>query len=551
MGIRRVLELARAHLRRRGRIVKRAALEVVKLWSRVDRGNIAASWQALLPDAVTAVARAQALAADESGPYLDAVLSEYGLLPAGDGRLRPASLVAVASDGRALDGLLYQPAISALETIRDGGTVSEAMGAGALSANLIVRTQVADAGRVADGVNVATERHLQGYVRMLTLPSCSRCIILAGKFYAWNDGFERHPNCDCVHVPAPEDNLEDLRTNPKKLFESMSEAEQNKVFTIAGAQAIRDGADMNQVVNVRRGAAGLAPAGGRVTAAEVKVLRGGRGIGRLQATNVGGVQLLTSTEGTTRRGLAGRRLRGRAPRLMPEQIYQIAGDDRDEALRLLYRNGYLLERPTSSARPRPALTFDQRAAAAAADEAALAAPRFGRDRKSRPAEFTAEMSAAVYKYSGAEYAAVNNHLRGVMLPFGYSPADVTPLIADLDRAMAASRLDRDVVVHRGVLNASKLFGSRLSGDLTGMVWREDAYLSTTTRARDALTFAAGGSFQLVMRILAPKGAPAVQASGADAEAEVLFGRGRRLRVVADRGIGPRGARYLDVEVLGD
>ena len=357
MGIRRVLQLAREHLRRRGRLVKRAALEVARLWSRVDRGNIAQSWQALLPDAVTVVARAQALAADASGPYLDAVLSEYGLLPAGDGRLRPGSLVAVASDGRPLDSLVYQPAITALETIRDGGTVAQAMGAGALSANLIVRTQVADAGRVADGVNVAAERHLQGYVRMLTLPSCSRCIILAGKFFAWNDGFERHPNCDCVHVPADEDNLEDLRTNPKKLFESMSEDEQDKVFTIAGAQAIRDGADMNQVVNARRGANGLSTAGARVTAAEVKVLRGGRGRGQLEPVNVFGRDLLVTTEGTTTRGVAGRRLgarvdglkrpggryrSARAPRLMPEEIYRIADGNRDEAVRLLKRNGYIL-----------------------------------------------------------------------------------------------------------------------------------------------------------------------------------------------------------------
>jgi hypothetical protein len=259
----------------------------------------------------------------------------------------------MASDGRPLDSLIYQPAITALQTIQRGGTVTQAMAAGAFATDMIVRTQVTDAGRVADGVALAAEPSLDGYVRMLNLPSCSRCIILAGKFYAWNDGFERHPNCDCVHIAAPEDNADDLRTNPKKLFESMTEAEQDKTFTIAGAQAIRDGADMNQVVNVRRGAAGLAPAGGRVTAAEVKVLRGGRGMARLQPTTVGGEQLLVSTEGTTRRGFAGRRLGGRSPRLMPEQIYKIADGDRDEALRLLFRNGYLLERPAPRRRPAP------------------------------------------------------------------------------------------------------------------------------------------------------------------------------------------------------
>lgn len=397
MGIRRVLELVTAHVGRRRRIAKAAALEVGKLWSDVDRSNIARSWQQALPEAVAAVARAQVVAAAESGPYLDQLLEEYGLPAVGEDRVNIAGLAAIASDGRPLDSLIYHPAISALQTIQAGGSVDQALATGAFSADLITRTQVADAGRVADGVNVAADRNLQGYIRMLTLPSCSRCIILAGKFYAWNAGFERHPACDCVHVPSTEDNLEDLRTNPSKLFESLSEAEQNKIFTIAGAQAIRDGADMNQVVNVRRGAAGLNAAGGRVTAAEVKILRGGRNIGRLQSTRVFGQDLLVSTEGTTVRGLAGRRLgagidgrrapgaryrSARAPRLMPEQIYQIAGDDRDEALRLLYRNGYLLQPPESTPRPRkvapakaaPTKAAPVKAARAKRPEVAPAAP---------------------------------------------------------------------------------------------------------------------------------------------------------------------------------
>jgi hypothetical protein len=380
VGIRRVLQLARAHVRHRRRIAKAAALEVGRLWSRVDRDNIARSWQQQLPEAEAVVARAQVLAASAAGPYLEQLLAEYGQPAAGTGRVNVARLAGVAADGRPLDALVYQPAISALETIQRGGTVEQGLSTGAFTADLIARTQVTDAGRVADGLNVVAERNLHGYIRMLTLPSCSRCIILAGKFYEWNEGFERHPACDCVHIAAPEDDLDDLRTNPKKLFESMTEQQQNKIFTIAGAQAIRDGADMNQVVNVRRGAAGLSPAGGRLTRAEVTVLRGGRNIGRLQARNVFGQDLLVSTEGTTTRGLAGRRLgaridglkrpggryrSARAPRLMPEQIYKIAGTDRDEALRLLYRNGYLLQQPEPAPRkssvPKPAAELASRA----------------------------------------------------------------------------------------------------------------------------------------------------------------------------------------------
>ncbi|GIF08667.1 hypothetical protein [Actinoplanes siamensis] len=67
--------------------------------------------------------------------------------------------------------------------------------------------------------------------------------------------------------------------------------------------------------------------------------------------------MYVTSEGTTTRGLAGVRLgartdgvRGkgrryrsaRAPRLMPETILQIAGNDRQEAVRLLRRFGYLI-----------------------------------------------------------------------------------------------------------------------------------------------------------------------------------------------------------------
>jgi hypothetical protein len=91
-------------------------------------------------------------------------------------------------------------------------------------------------------------------------------------------------------------------------FRSMTPAQQTRIFTAAGAQAIRDGADINQVVNARRG-----------------VSVAGR----------------TTREGTTSRGLAGMRLQGRA-RLMPEQIYAQAHGNRDLALQMLRQHGYLI-----------------------------------------------------------------------------------------------------------------------------------------------------------------------------------------------------------------
>ena len=350
------LTVAMAHYRRQVALARRAALEVGRLWSRIDREAIGPSWAASVPAAVQVLSTAQALAAASSTAYLDEVLEAQGIDPEPEGRIQPAAFAGVASDGRDLETLLYQPAVTALVGVKQGETVPRSLAGGRLALDMIVRTQVADAGRAADGVAVVARRQVGGYVRLLSPPSCSRCVVLAGKWYRWNAGFLRHPRCDCRHIPAAEDTSDELATDPRMYFDSLSREEQDRVFTQAGAEAVRDGADISQVVNARRGARGLSPAGARLTAAEVRALRGGRDRGRLETANVFGHDLLITTEGVTTRGVAGVRLgaketgtkQGRryrsakAPRLMPESIYQIAGGDRDEAIRLLKRYGYIL-----------------------------------------------------------------------------------------------------------------------------------------------------------------------------------------------------------------
>jgi hypothetical protein len=117
---------------------------------------------------------------------------------------------------------------------------------------------------------------------------------------------------------------------PQQLFDRMPEGERRRVFTVAGARAIGGGADVGQVVNARRG---------------------------MDTAHVFGRDLQVTSEGTTKRGLYGSRLRraggefakfpgqryGRAttPRLMPEEIFRIS-DDRAEQLRLLRRYGYIV-----------------------------------------------------------------------------------------------------------------------------------------------------------------------------------------------------------------
>jgi hypothetical protein len=216
----------------------------------------------------------------------------------------------------------------------------------------IVASLVSDAGRSAMGAFTASRRREVGNIRVLTPPSCSRCAILAGRYYRWSEGFKRHPQCDCTMVPGTEaagswdpngayerGEIGTYRTMPdgSRRFE--------QGLTKAQRQAVDDGADITQVVNANRG---------------------------LQTVNFAGRPLRVTTEGTTSRGLAysslakrgssekvsagyGTRLTAsgpetravtktvaRAPRLSPEAIYRVSEGNRDTAVRLLRANGYIL-----------------------------------------------------------------------------------------------------------------------------------------------------------------------------------------------------------------
>lgn len=317
------------------------------MWQGVDRSDIRGSWRAQLGGLLTLLAAAQQAAAEEADPYLEAVLAEQEIEAEAEGAIRPDEFAGLASDGRPLESLLEQPVVATLTAIQAGATVARAMATGQGTLEMILGTQVADAGRTADGAALTARPPTGGYVRMLVGKSCSRCAVLAGKWFRWNAGFRRHPRCDCVHVPSSEDRAGDVRTDPRAYFDSLSRADQDKVFTKAGAQAIRDGADIGQVVNARRG---MSLAGKRITAEERRALVGGDRA-RLQTTRVFGRDAYITSEGTTVRGQAGKRLgnaakdggryrRSQTPRLMPEQIYRDA-ESREDAIRLLRRFGYI------------------------------------------------------------------------------------------------------------------------------------------------------------------------------------------------------------------
>jgi hypothetical protein len=126
--------------------------------------------------------------------------------------------------------------------------------AGDVGFDRLVESIVQDAGRAAESVAVTVRPNIY-HVRYLSPPSCGRCAVLAGRVYRYSDGFLRHPNCDCVMIPttvaAP------YAQDPESLFREGMVTGLSK----ADAQAVRDGADLGQVVNVRSRKAGLQQAG--------------------------------------------------------------------------------------------------------------------------------------------------------------------------------------------------------------------------------------------------------------------------------------------------
>jgi hypothetical protein len=292
-------EVARAHQATRQVLVAAAAASAAQRWAQVDARAIAQSWARGSVELAVAVSAAQLAAAQQADPYMAAVLES----PAAGYAVAGGALAGVASDGRDLLSLLYQPAVAALTAIRDGAVADDALRVAAAGLDAIVRTQVADAGRVADQVALVA-RGVDGYVRLVVGRSCSRCIILAGRVYEWSEGFERHPNCDCIHIPVAAAEAAGIVQDPMVVYNAMTPEERTKAgWSRAEQQAIADGADIAAVTNVHRG--GVFVAGGRKF----------------------------THEGRSRR----------RPRITPEQVYREAAGDRDEALRLLRLHGYIRE----------------------------------------------------------------------------------------------------------------------------------------------------------------------------------------------------------------
>jgi hypothetical protein len=335
-------EIVSAYGRSQQRAVIQTTVTMERLWKRLAAADLSASWlQGLGAAMVRAVSAGQLVAASTGQPYIEAMVRMDGL--SSDyleqaARVDARSFSGVAADGRTLDSLLYLPVVRTKTLIGGGLTVQEAMLAGQAQLLRMAASEVADAGRGAAGVAMVANRSVTGYVRTVRSGACARCAILAGRWYRWNADFQRHKRCQCYGTPATEARP-GRRTNPMSFFNGLSRAEQDRRFTIGGAEAIRNGADIYKVVNASRGVQTLDAYGQKVVATLEGTTRRGEFFQQMrrEAEQRTG-QRFARTGADVEQGLP--RFHLKTPRLTPSEILRLS-EDRDELIRMLKRFGYL------------------------------------------------------------------------------------------------------------------------------------------------------------------------------------------------------------------
>ncbi|WP_406737615.1 hypothetical protein OG365_07210 [Streptomyces sp. NBC_00853] len=309
-------------------VASRGVVEAIQaLWRDVPADRILSAMQGETGRQIlTAVLSGQLSAAQGAQAFVTASMLAQGAAAAPLGTVNPTALVGVASDARPLASLLYLPSITTAQSLAAGESAEVAALRGLTQMSMMVSTQIADTARAANSVAMAAHPRCVSYVRVVKLPACARCIILAGRQYSYSTGFKRHPKCDCGMQPMTDDEWKASKS-PEDLFREMSPEEQHKRLGAAGVKALESGADLGQVINARRGMA---------------------------TANTGRGPMAVTTEGVTKRGLGGKALnsgfektpgqryeRTKEARLMPETIFKLAGDNREHQIAMLKKHGYI------------------------------------------------------------------------------------------------------------------------------------------------------------------------------------------------------------------
>lgn len=241
------------------RIAAVTAVAMANAWRRVG-DDFDAGWSNVRTQAIATMQLGRAATIHRASPYIADVLRGTGQAAAPVGVLNPARFLEYAPNGMPVSATLDAAPLKAKHAVGLGMSAFQArelVGRWLTGTSL---TMLADTRRDVYQADIIQRPTVTGYVRMVHAGACNRCIILAGKWFRWNDGFERHPNCYCTHIPAAEQTSGDLRTDPYEYFHSLDEKAQNRAFGKHQAQGIRDGGDIYRVVNSKT--AGMSTVGG-------------------------------------------------------------------------------------------------------------------------------------------------------------------------------------------------------------------------------------------------------------------------------------------------
>jgi hypothetical protein len=315
------------HLDSTQAIVRREVEQVQRAWRGLDPNGLRPTFAAkVAPALVSAISTGQINAAVLAAPYVSDVLADEHAPAQPPPAVIPAAFAGATTTGLPLASLADLLFVRLLADIGAGMSTTDALLSGLRRALTYTATEITDAGRTATHVQLIADTRVAGYERVVKVPACDRCIILAGRIYRYSQGFRRHPRCDCTMTPVTREQWREanLDNHPRALFDSMTEHDQNSRFGAGNAAAIRAGADLAQVVNARRAAM---PIAGR----------------------------WTTKQGTSSRGLAGTRMghlhtqpgdRYRTSQLARptagQLITDFSGASRPELIAALRRYGYLL-----------------------------------------------------------------------------------------------------------------------------------------------------------------------------------------------------------------
>ena len=349
-------DLAFAHQSDRINLGHALAARTAELWRRMDVHNMDATWDLVAPVMVRQVAAAQLVAATQATTYVSALDRSYSGFTPYPAVIVPDAFTNVMGDGREVAPALFGAMTSTKTLIGQGVPPMTAFESGARFIAMIASSALNDLGRSADRT-LAAGKGYTSYIRVVGGSACSRCAILAG-IYSGESAFARHVHCQCTTCPIPHEGKKapsGFHDSPQSLFDSLSKKDQDRVFTNAGAEAIRNGADPIKVVNARRGANGIQYSGGfnpPTNPAAARRTLTPMTIG--QKADGSPLQVYTTAEGRYRgdfrksenaRGAKavqdGRYRRTTAIRVMPEQLLKMAGNNPERWRELLGRYGYL------------------------------------------------------------------------------------------------------------------------------------------------------------------------------------------------------------------